>query len=200
MTNDINLVLASKRSWRNVENRRKGIERRQKDGTAQQRKDTADAIRLERRTHQPYCTCSNCQDRPSKRIKWPFWYRWLHRMWIKILPFIIVLILCTNSYAYTASWYGVTGDTTDPWKHTLTASGQRFNENALTAASWKYPLGTRVRVTNMANGRSVVVLINDRGPGKHLYRKGRVIDLSRGSFEWIANLKSGVINVKVRKL
>ena len=58
-----------------------------------------------------------------------------------------------------------------------TASGERFNPNELTAAHKTLPFGTRVRVTNRHNGKSVVVRINDRGP----FVKGRVIDLSRAA-------------------
>ena len=60
---------------------------------------------------------------------------------------------------------------------TRTASGARFNPDGLTAAHRSLPFGTRVRVTNRANGHSVVVVINDRGP----FVGGRVIDLSRGA-------------------
>lgn len=67
-----------------------------------------------------------------------------------------------------ASWYG---------SGHRTASGERFNPNGLTAAHRSLPFGTRVRVTNRSNGRSVVVRINDRGP----FVGGRVIDLARGS-------------------
>lgn len=70
-----------------------------------------------------------------------------------------------------------------------TASGERFNQYAMTAAHKTLPMGTRVRVTNLANGKSVEVKINDRGP----YIKGRVIDLSRGAFQQIAPLKQGII-------
>ena len=107
------------------------------------------------------------------------------------------LLISTAAQASTASWYGVTGDTCDPWKHTVTASGEKFNENALTAASWSYPLGSRIKVTNLRNGHAVVVRCNDRGPGKKLYRAGRIVDLSRGAFEAIADLDEGVIPVKV---
>ncbi len=68
-----------------------------------------------------------------------------------------------------ASWYG------SRFQGRRTASGERFDMNALTAAHKSLPFGTRVRVTNPANGRSVVVRINDRGP----YHGGRIIDLSR---------------------
>ena len=70
-----------------------------------------------------------------------------------------------------ASWYG-------PGFHGRpTASGERFNTNALTAAHRTLPLGSRVLVTNRQTGRSVVVRINDRGP----FVAGRVIDLSRAA-------------------
>ncbi len=72
-----------------------------------------------------------------------------------------------------------------------TASGERFNPNAMTAAHKTLPFGTRVKVTNPANGKSVIVRINDRGP----YISGRCLDLSRASFGVIANLNSGVIPV-----
>ncbi len=74
-----------------------------------------------------------------------------------------------------ASWYG-------PGFHgRRTASGERFNTNALTAAHRSLPFGTRVRVVNRRTGRSVVVRINDRGPFAH----GRVIDLSRAAAQSI---------------
>jgi rare lipoprotein A len=70
-----------------------------------------------------------------------------------------------------ASWYG-------PGFHgRRTASGERFDQNDMTAAHRSLPFGTRVRVVNQTTGRSVVVRINDRGP----HVRGRIIDLSRGS-------------------
>ena len=76
----------------------------------------------------------------------------------------------------TASWYG-------PGFHgKKTASGNRFNQYALTAAHRSLPLGTRARVTNLRNGKAVTVTINDRGP----YSGGRVIDLSRAAAQQLA--------------
>jgi len=71
-----------------------------------------------------------------------------------------------------------------------TASGEEFDPEALTAAHKTLPFDTRVRVTNLANGRSVVVRINDRGP----YVDGRCIDLSRAGFRAIADLDTGLID------
>lgn len=117
-----------------------------------------------------------------------------------IILFLIILILmfiAFKPHTETASWYGIDDSTTDRW---LTASGMPFDENAMTAASYKYPLGSLVKVTNKANGGSVIVLINDRGPARRFRAKGRVIDLSRGAFKQIADLKTGIINVKVEKI
>jgi rare lipoprotein A len=70
-----------------------------------------------------------------------------------------------------------------------TANGENFDPNAFTAASKTLPFNTRVRVTNPANGKSVVVRINDRGP----YVSGRCLDLTRAAFAAIASLGSGVL-------
>ncbi|GAB3148057.1 hypothetical protein GCM10027290_32210 [Micromonospora sonneratiae] len=74
----------------------------------------------------------------------------------------------------------------------LTANGETFDPEALTAAHKTLAFDTRVRVTNPANGKSVVVRINDRGP----YIDGRCIDLSRAAFRAIASLDLGEINVR----
>lgn len=78
----------------------------------------------------------------------------------------------------------------------VTASGERFDPNALTAAHRNLPFNSEVRVTNVANGKSVTVRINDRGP----FVSGRCLDLSRASFAQIANLGTGVIDVRYEVL
>lgn len=80
-------------------------------------------------------------------------------------------------------------------KHQLkkTASGEIYDHKLSTAAHKTLPFGVNVRVTNLENGKSVVVKINDRGP----FVKGRIIDLSRSAFDRIANKASGVIEVKI---
>lgn len=84
-----------------------------------------------------------------------------------------------------ASWYGA--------QHhgKKTASGERFNQNALTAAHRTLPFGTQVKVTNTLNHQSVTVRINDRGP----YSRGRIIDLSRAAAAKIDMIKQGVAPV-----
>lgn len=89
-----------------------------------------------------------------------------------------------------ASWYG------PGFQGRRTSSGDIFNRNRLTAASRTLPLGTRVRVTNLHNGRSVVVRINDRGP----YVRGRGIDLSERAAERIGVARRGVARVRVVRL
>jgi rare lipoprotein A len=89
-----------------------------------------------------------------------------------------------------ASWYGPRFD------GRTTASGERFDEDALTAAHETLALGTRVRVTNLRNGRSVVVRINDRGP----HYRGRSIDLSRGAAARLGMIHPGTAPVRIEVL
>jgi rare lipoprotein A len=74
-----------------------------------------------------------------------------------------------------------------------TASGERFNQLSKTAAHRTLPFGTKVKVTNLKNGKSVIVKINDRGP----FVKGRIIDLTSSAFGSIGNTSSGLIDVKI---
>ncbi len=95
-----------------------------------------------------------------------------------------------SSYSGMASWYG-------PGFHGRTsASGEAFNQYALTAAHRTLPFGTQVRVTNLNNGRQVVVRINDRGPYSH----GRIIDLSAGAANAIGLQSAGVGPVQIEIL
>lgn len=89
-----------------------------------------------------------------------------------------------------ASYYGYDGS------GNRTASGQRFNPERLTAAHRHLPFGTKVRVTNTRNGRSVVVRINDRGP----FIRGRVIDLSVAAARVLGMMGSGVAPVRIEVL
>jgi rare lipoprotein A len=90
----------------------------------------------------------------------------------------------------TASWYG-------PWHHgRRTANGERFDQNAMTAAHPTLPLGSVVRVTNLENGRTVKVRINDRGP----YVRGRVIDLSKAAAAALGFKEQGITPVAIERL
>jgi rare lipoprotein A len=74
-----------------------------------------------------------------------------------------------------------------------TASGERFDMRAMTAAHRTLPFGTRVRVTNLENGRQAVVRVNDRGP----FRKGRIIDVSYAAARALGLVQQGVARVRV---
>jgi rare lipoprotein A len=82
------------------------------------------------------------------------------------------------------------------WQGQRTATGEWFNPNGMTAAHRTLPFGTRVRVTHLGSGRSVVVRINDRGP----YIAGRIIDLSKGAAGVLGMHQQGVARVKVTVL
>jgi rare lipoprotein A len=77
-----------------------------------------------------------------------------------------------------------------------TATGERFNPSAMTAAHRTLPMGTKLRVTNKANGKSVIVRINDRGP----FAKNRIIDVSRGAAEKISMVRSGTARVTLERI
>jgi hypothetical protein len=90
-------------------------------------------------------------------------------------------------HVVVASWYG------PGFEGHPTSTGERYHEYGMTAASKTLPLGTRLRVTNPANGRSVEVRINDRGP----YVRGRSIDLSKGAAQRLGMTRSGVAPVVI---
>ena len=87
-----------------------------------------------------------------------------------------------------ASWYG------DPHHGRATASGEIFDKTKLTAAHRSLPLGARVLVTNLENGRSVEVRINDRGP----FVNGRLIDLSEAAARSLGGVGTGLMRVRLR--
>jgi rare lipoprotein A len=98
----------------------------------------------------------------------------------------------TNGQAYeavgVASWYG------GKFHGRTTASGEPYDMHAMTAAHPSLPFGTKVRVTNLENGRSVVLRINDRGP----FAKRRIIDVSRHAAKHLGFLGAGLARVRVQ--
>jgi rare lipoprotein A len=86
----------------------------------------------------------------------------------------------------SASWYALTSKT---------ASGERMNPAAMTAAHRTLPFGTKLRVTNKKNGKSVIVRINDRGP----FIKGRVIDLSKAAAQQLGFISRGHTSICMTK-
>ena len=87
----------------------------------------------------------------------------------------------------TASWYG------PGFEGRRTASGERFDQRAFTAAARSFPIGTRLRVTNLANGRSAVVRVNDRGPFAH----DRALDVSYASARALDMVGRGTARVRI---
>jgi len=83
----------------------------------------------------------------------------------------------------------------DRFQGRSTASGERYDRSAFTAAHRRLPYGTKVQVTRLDNGRSVTVRINDRGP----FVKGRVIDLSYAAARELGMLRAGVVRVRVTR-
>lgn len=104
---------------------------------------------------------------------------------------IIILsgLLFTKDGRTTASWYG------EKYRGMTTASGEPFDPDAMTAAMWDVPFGTRFRVTYY--DKSVIVKINDRGPAKKLKRG---IDLSKAAFKKLAPTSIGLLDVKVERI
>jgi rare lipoprotein A len=106
--------------------------------------------------------------------------------------FTFVLLFSVNAQNnYTengqASYYG------DEFNGNKTASGEIYNMNDYTAAHRTLPFGTKVKVTNLKNNKTVIVRINDRGP----FKPGRIIDLSKAAAKQIDLIKYGVVDVKI---
>ena len=101
----------------------------------------------------------------------------------------IVTLYANAAYAQcgSASWYALTSKT---------ASGERMNPAAMTAAHRNLPFGTRVKVTNQRNGKSVTVRINDRGP----FIRGRVIDLSKAAAHELGFINAGHTPICMKKV
>jgi rare lipoprotein A len=91
-----------------------------------------------------------------------------------------------------ASWYG------EEFQGRTTSSGERFDMNGLTGAHRTLPIPTFVRVTNLANGRSVVVRVNDRGPFRD--PENRIIDVSYAAALRLDMVRSGTATVRVQAL
>lgn len=104
-----------------------------------------------------------------------------------VAAFFAVSAAPANAQCGRASWYALTSKT---------ASGERMNPAAMTAAHRSLPFGTKVKVVNKNTGKSVVVRINDRGP----FIKGRVIDLSKAAAGKIGMISSGHAAICMERL
>jgi len=92
--------------------------------------------------------------------------------------------------------HALAGDASFYWQFTMTASGEAYDPRSMTAAHRTLPFGTRVRVTNMSNGKTAIVRINNRGP----FKAGRVIDLSEAAADAIDMRKRGIVPVRLEVL
>lgn len=108
----------------------------------------------------------------------------------KKIIIILLLFIYNISYSQKASYYATN------FNGKITASGKIFDNNKLTCAHKYLPFGTKLKVTNIKNNKSVIVTVIDRGP----FIKERAIDLSQKAFKSIASLKSGFITVKIEIL
>ncbi len=120
-----------------------------------------------------------------------------------LLSFTLLMNSCGSSKSKTAlkgTTYkskGVASYYHDKFNGRKTASGERFSNKEYTAAHKKLPFGTKIRVTNLENGKSVIVAINDRGP----FSKHREIDLTKKAFMEISDKKThGELSVKIEVL
>ena len=106
------------------------------------------------------------------------------------LAFAVERGIVTVMQEGVVSWYGAA------FHDRPTASGERFDSNGMTMAHPTLPFGTEVKVTNLRNGRSVVVRVNDRGP----HTGKRIADLSRAAAAQIGMLKRGVVRARIEVL
>ncbi|MFI0397853.1 MAG: septal ring lytic transglycosylase RlpA family protein [Thiolinea sp.] len=105
--------------------------------------------------------------------------------------------VATNKPAASAGFVGVASFYAKKFHGRFTASGQRYDNNGFTAAHGRLPFGTKLKVTNLHNKRSVIVTVNDRG-AFHSY--GRIIDLSRAAAKEIGMINRGTAKVKLEVL
>ncbi len=103
------------------------------------------------------------------------------------LLFLFFSLICFSQTKGKGSYYA------DKFEGRKTASGEVYRANKSTAAHKTLPFGTMVKVTNLANNKSVIVRINDRGP----FTKGRIIDLSKSAAKKLDGIRAGIIDVKI---
>lgn len=111
--------------------------------------------------------------------------------------YMTILMVCASVLmAEAQTQEGVASYYAKSWTGRRTANGDRLHHDSLTCAHRKYPFGTRLKVTNPANGKSVIVRVNDRGP----FSKKRIIDLSWGAARELNILQRGIAMVVVERV
>ncbi|ROL55758.1 septal ring lytic transglycosylase RlpA family protein [Bacteroidetes/Chlorobi group bacterium Naka2016] len=125
-----------------------------------------------------------------------------------LLALILLLSSCSSTVFYTRSnnqsekfsknfvEEGLASYYSDEFVGRTTANGEIYNPVLLTAAHRSLPFGTKVKVTNLKNGREVIVIINDRGP----FVQGRIIDLSKQAAKILNFLQEGIVRVRIESV
>lgn len=117
-----------------------------------------------------------------------------HKMKLsKNIQLLLLLVLFYGSTSLAQIQEGKASYYADKFEGSPTASGEKYRHNKLTAAHKTLPFGTKVKVTNLANGKEVEVVINDRGP----FVEGRVIDLSKSAAEQLDFINQGLADVRI---
>ena len=126
---------------------------------------------------------------------------------VKIIAALLVVfslnIICADAGANKAEEPVIVKTMTGnaSWYFGFLVAGNKFFRNGHYAAMWDVPLGTQVRVTDIDNGKSIIVTINDRGPNKRLVARGRIIDLAAKAFyDLNGDFKPSTIRVKLEIL
>jgi rare lipoprotein A len=112
---------------------------------------------------------------------------------MKKLIALILFMACTAVWSHAQTQTGKASFYADRFEGQPTASGEKYKKNKLTAAHKTLPFGTKVRITNIANGNTVEVVINDRGP----YVDGRIVDVSLEAAEQLGFVSQGITDVKL---
>lgn len=108
---------------------------------------------------------------------------------------VLVMFVCYQSFSQTTE-SGMASFYNDKFEGKTTASGEIFSQSKLTAAHKTLPFQTKVKVTNLANKKSVIVTINDRGP----FVEGRILDLSKKAAKQLDFIENGIAKVKLEVL
>ncbi len=122
----------------------------------------------------------------------------------KIISILLLLVVLggschrkrvpSSSVEVSGSETGMASFYAESYNGKKTANGETYRSSALTAAHKTLPFGTKVKVTNLSNGKTVKVRVNDRGP----FVAGRIIDLTRAAAKKIDMVNAGVVKVKIR--
>lgn len=119
-----------------------------------------------------------------------------------LIVFIFISAIANGKEVGKASYYTYESCVREGTSGVYTANGEHYDENGFTCAKWDVPFGTMLRVTNVENGKSVSVRVNDRGPSRRLVKQGRIIDLTKNVFAILTDnhFEKGLIVVEVTRI